>query len=571
MAFSFVNPKTITMCPRTTRLQQPLVYDSGFSRDRITAVGMSPSWYLPEALPLLPNLVPLVVGRVQTNGENIFAAALMVSMIQAAISLGAYRSNPKGELIVPPGLTVGVEDASALGVGNKEKHEGGEAAQSESLDHATLSKYSSVRPDVLTSLQSSSLTSGLGEAAGRFVRTITRCLVLILPWLANQFNFFLERHGNIIHAAFLFVLTSVYDFGRKIQPIFVLESSAVMHSNQTQTDTPDAGERTNILEKFRNVIIIGDSFACGIGCVDTFDANKNSTVPMMRLEKLSLPSHVKDSNDGPAFPKAFAKTLSQRLGHPIHWRSAGVDGGDVNDISKFCLDIIREETSAGRTPNAVVLLCGTNDLKKLIANPLQLRSNSARAFRDRLSRFIRDVRDASSKETTVILPALPTHKIDKQHALNVVPLTFFLDIASSAWDSQKKLVADAYGRSSFLCDKKKPEEQNVNLLRIPPAVYLSLSAREVNDWYTVCINEDEQNGDEIDSTGVESIRLNKNEEHKKNKLPTLMSADGLHPNRQCYSLWGSSMANKYVDEVLLPLMEKTQEQSPEKLLFSYQV
>eukprot|EP00957_Ditylum_brightwellii_P140263 10687852-Ditylum_brightwellii.AAC.1 len=84
---------------------------------------------------------------------------------------------------------------------------------------------------------------------------------------------------------------------------------------------------------------------------------------MMRLEKLSLPSHVKDSNDGPAFPKAFAKTLSQRLGHPIHWRSAGVDGGDVNDISKFCLDIIREETSAGRTPNAVVLLCGTNDLK----------------------------------------------------------------------------------------------------------------------------------------------------------------------------------------------------------------
>jgi len=526
-----------TTAPGKGSLRQPFTNFMRFREPSTTAIGMRSLWHLPEAIPLLPSLVPLVVEKVQTNGENIFAAALMVSMIQAAIALGAYRTNPKGELIVPPGLTIGVEDASQPDIEDREeKNVPTTLHQSDRLEYPSSSTSNTAASAIAVLSQPSKLTSDLGGAAGKRIQTVARCLVLLLPWVADHISFLLERHGNIIHAAFLFVLTSLYDFGKKFIPAPAEESPV----------TPCA--QTYIDKKIQNVVVIGDSMACGIGCIDKFDTNKNSTVPMMRLETLSVPSYANNSIEGPAFPQAFARTLSERLNHKVHWRSAGVDGGDINDIRKFCLGVIKEETQAGRTPDVVVVLCGTNDLKKTISNPLQLRSNSARAFRDRLSMFIRDIRDASSKETTVILPALPTHKVDKRHALNLVPLTFFLDIALGAWDSQKKLVADAYGRT--LCfGKKKQEEQNIQSLRTPPAVYLGLSASEVNDWYKDDANKDHTNNNGVDSIGTEHTV------HRKDPV-TLISADGLHPNQRCYSLWGSSMANKYVDEVLLPLKDE---------------
>ena len=54
--------------------------------------------------------------HLQRLGETSFVAAIIIAMIQAAVALHQYRSNPKGELIFPQGLTCGVENANKYDV-----------------------------------------------------------------------------------------------------------------------------------------------------------------------------------------------------------------------------------------------------------------------------------------------------------------------------------------------------------------------------------------------------------------------------------------------------------------------
>ena len=73
---------------------------------------------------------------------------------------------------------------------------------------------------------------------------------------------------------------------------------------------------------------------------------------------------------GPVFPQSLARTLSYHFQQPVQWRSAGVDGGDINDIRSFCMDIVKEkcDTKKGSTVDIIVVLFGMNDLKT--ANPM---------------------------------------------------------------------------------------------------------------------------------------------------------------------------------------------------------
>ncbi len=53
---------------------------------------------------------------VQRIGETLFAASFLIAFLQAAIAIIQYRTNPVGELIFPPGRTIGIEMPASLGV-----------------------------------------------------------------------------------------------------------------------------------------------------------------------------------------------------------------------------------------------------------------------------------------------------------------------------------------------------------------------------------------------------------------------------------------------------------------------
>jgi lysophospholipase L1-like esterase len=231
---------------------------------------------------------------------------------------------------------------------------------------------------------------------------------------------------------------------------------------------------------------------------------------------------------GPVFPKALAESIASHSRRQIHWRSAGVDGGDIQLINDFCFQVIEEEVANGRAPDVVVILCGANDLKYYVGNPLN--GAGPKAFRSRLKGLIRKIKFVAPN-CTIVLPSFPTQMFHRHSLLNIFPLNFFLDTVIGFWDSQKKLVADAL-----------PSE----------IIYFEMNPSEIFDWHTF-------------------------EDGKDHNASTLISVDGVHPNakvryiilffvntytihlaltiffvKKCYGLWANSLGKKIVETVNHP-------------------
>ena len=174
--------------------------------------------------------------------------------------------------------------------------------------------------------------------------------------------------------------------------------------------------------------------------------------------------------------------------------------------------MLKEEAQSHHPPDIVVILCGSNDLKNLGAG-FSLKSPSAfgpEVFRKNLIALIQDVLDLAPG-AKVVLPALPTHKLDSNSILNVFPLSFFLDSMLGYWDWQKKKVADQ-------CPSN--------------VIYCGLSGEDVAKWYK-----------DID----DYIDMLVGTQRRREKT-SLISSDGVHPNRCCYALWAALVANKIADE-----------------------
>jgi len=237
--------------------------------------------------------------------------------------------------------------------------------------------------------------------------------------------------------------------------------------------------------------------AVGIGSCEIFDEAKVFDLPLHKEERLELTDKngdvVEKKLPGPVFPLVLARALSHRLKKPVSWRSAGVDGGDTNEIGEYLLDVVRDELAKGQAPDVVVVLTGSNDLKQILKG-----SASVRGFRSSLTKLANDIR-AISPKTKVVFPSLPTFRLDRGSILNIFPLTIFLDGIIGFWDAQKRAVAD----------------------KCPGVLHVDLTAAEVNQWY----KEDRQGPDNV----------------------SLISADGIHPNGRCYAKWATLVGNKLVD------------------------
>jgi lysophospholipase L1-like esterase len=481
------------------------------SSQTVSNYGASP--LLLASTPTTPLELGSLVFKIQRVGENIFAAMFFIAFAQACVALIQYRTNPRGQLIVPPGATVGTVEPTKTHSANDDN----------SNDNSNQLEE---KPSTLSSLLSLDLDDDDGEpndgtsttpttsktlstAVSRYSRILNRFnrwLVVLLPWTSQKLAWFLRRNTHLFHFGFIISLASLFDVPNRwfasLQQQEEQQHLAEIPEKKNNTTTTSALDTKQTMER---IIVIGDSLAVGLGSSPIFDAARNSSVPFARIENLSVDS-TDDTVSGPVFPRALAETLANHYQTRVHWRSAGVDGGDVGRIQDFCLGVIKEEVDEGRVPDAVVVLCGINDLKYFVSNPF--RAPGPRIFRQRLTRLLREIQDVAP-DTNIILPMFPTQMFRANSPLNIFPLNFFLDAVVGYWDSMKKLVVDRYPSDKIL--------------------YCGLPPAQIYDWYQ------KQDRDDSDSTTDRALW----EEG-------LIAPDGIHPNAQCYGLWAEFVGKQLV-------------------------
>jgi len=262
--------------------------------------------------------VPSALTAVQLAGEAALGSGVAVAAAQGALVMHQYAHNPRGELIAPPGPTVGVEDCSR----------GGEEEEEESVGLGLL-KDGGCDPIAPGGDQGASGAERSSDASSQQQKDlfykINRGLPLLLPLMAGQGSLAILRYSHLLHLGAILAAANLYDFFQRV-PGTLSEDS----------ELPDDEEETGLGDQ-PNIVVIGDSMAVGIGCLNIFDPEKDSSI-IKKTENVNL---RKETNlSGPVFPMQLARTLSRRLGKPVHWRSGGVDGGDTTDIRENLLSII---------------------------------------------------------------------------------------------------------------------------------------------------------------------------------------------------------------------------------------
>lgn len=312
--------------------------------------------------------------------------------------------------------------------------------------------------------------------------------------------------------------------------MFVLDSLLPLldgKSEEKKTTIKSNEIPTSLLNKIDShkdplkLLVIGDSLAIGTGCIEEFDSTKDNSVPFALIENTKAPrtSSIKPHTyQGPVFPQVLGRTLSYHFQQPVEWRSAGVDGGSLAEVDKFCMDIVKEESVNGI--DIVVVLFGMNDLKKLLSgvvNPIQnlfsggndkekmAEGRGTKQFRREMEMILSDIHSCSPV-ALVVFPTLPVQPFHKNSIINIFPLGMVVDSVLGLWEKQKKIVAD--------------RSQN--------AMYLELKAEEIADWYSPGRSD-----------GVDSA-LDVSDENN----DILLSADGVHPNKKMYALWGGLVGRK---------------------------
>lgn len=250
----------------------------------------------------------------------------------------------------------------------------------------------------------------------------------------------------------------------------------------------------------QKIIVIGDSLACGVGCVNRWDKHQ---------QQQQHSGEKEEEDDGPVLPRIFAHTLAQRWQCNVQWRSAGVVGGCVEDIRRECMDVIRQEVQSGTPPDVVVVICGMNDMKLLMTHPWT-RAMSAYSFRKNLLQFCEEIRQEAPM-AQVVLPALPISCIyESTNSIlhNAYPLTIVLDYWIRFWDLQKHYVATQLSGHVTFIDR--------------PLISLQQHERQV---------------------------VEEEEEEKGVPVFPLTSEDGIHPSNHGYSVWAKYLGHSLVDKV----------------------
>ena len=367
----------------------------------------------------LTSLILPMVTQLQSIGETILTTVLILSVLQACVALYQYRYDERGQLVFPDGLTFGREDyyASDNNIENSTNdiNDGDDSIINEEKDVNTVVK------DITDELFSSTKdTKSNISLVSRLIKKLNKLSLILIPWVSRNIHNLLTRNTHLFHIGFI---------------VFVLDSLLPLldgKSEYKKKKTTKSNEiTTSLLHKIDShkdplkVLVIGDSLAIGTGCIETFDSTKDNSVPFALIENTKTPPRTSIEShtyQGPVFPQVLARTLSYHFQQPVEWRSAGVDGGSLAEVDKFCMDVVKEESVNGI--DIVVVLFGMNDLKKLFSgfvNPIQnllsggddkekmAEGRGTKQFRREMEMILSDIH-SYLPEALVVFPTLPVQE-----------------------------------------------------------------------------------------------------------------------------------------------------------------
>jgi lysophospholipase L1-like esterase len=438
-------------------------------------------------------------------------------------------------LEIPPGLTLGVEDCCE----SKE-----DTADGETELYSNNNNEDTNNDEIGNIL--SEIRDEPSNTMPQLLKKMNKALVLLLPWIVRNIHMLLTRNAHLFHIGFIITLA------RFLEDIMQDEKGDEDEYN-SPTFFQKVNDRRRISKKEKDplrVLLIGDSLAIGIGCVEHFDAHKDNSVPMMLVERTQIAGQYPHANklQGPVFPAAFARSLSRHYKQPVHWRSAGVDGGDINDINRFCIDLLNDEVASkgclasgssgyvSGPPDIVVVIFGINDLKHLLASSLSHPFSGSKKskgsdgagiihkFRHSMDALLNEIH-AKAPNAIVVFPAMPVQSYHKNSVVNIFPL-------GMVWDAVLGF---------FLRQKKNLANKREN------CIYLDLTAQEIANWYKA--NNEEEEGSSFFGNNFDSIRSS-----------ALLSSDGVHPNKRMYALWAETVGRKFCDCVA-PLLAVADDES----------
>ena len=274
-------------------------------------------FYFSYVLSALASLASPLVAQVLSLGETLLAAVMIISVTQALIAIYLYKYDVRGQLPYPDGLTVGVEEChddtdendniqTNTEISNDTNDSDHNEATNQNGMNGNLSHINDQSPIIILQL----------------LKKMNKGLFLLLPWMIIKLHTLIPT--NVIH---LFRVGFIISLGCFVKDVMKNE---IDEGDSNEYDSP------NLFEKLADdnvnplrVLVIGDSLSIGIGCIQRFDSEKDNSIPMKLVEKTKLADDLIPNNkrQGPVFPQVFARSVSRRFKLPVHWRSAGVDGG----------------------------------------------------------------------------------------------------------------------------------------------------------------------------------------------------------------------------------------------------
>ena len=278
----------------------------------------------------LTNVVLPIATHIQRLGETLLTACVLLSIIQASIALYQYRYDSRGQLPYPDGLTLGVEQY---------RDDENDISTSEQAD-----KYSNNNE---TAIEFDDILSEINEEPSKtmpqLMKKMNKALILLLPWITQNVHMLLTRNAHLFHIGFIITLAS-----------FLEDMVRNDTGDLDEYNSPTLFEKVNDDSFNKNdplrVLVIGDSLSIGIGCIEHFDTNKDNSIPMELVQKTTLAGqHSTNKLQGPVFPQAFARSLSSHFRRPVHYRSAGVDGGGKRyDVVNFYVFFLMNHLTSGQ-------------------------------------------------------------------------------------------------------------------------------------------------------------------------------------------------------------------------------
>jgi hypothetical protein len=231
---------------------------------------------------------------------------VLLSIIQASVALYQYRYDSRGQLVFPDGLTLGVEDY------RESKRDTCEQIVENRNNNETTNDIDCILSEI---------NEEPSKSMPDLLKKMNKALVLLLPWITENVHMLLTRNAHLFHIGFIITLASL------LEDMMQDEKRDEDEYNSPSFFQKVNDESVNEKDPLR-VLLIGDSLAIGIGCVERFDSHKDNSVPMALVEKTKLAGQQHTTKlQGPVFPRALALSLSRHFKMPVHWRSAGVDGG----------------------------------------------------------------------------------------------------------------------------------------------------------------------------------------------------------------------------------------------------